>query len=243
MGVHVAATLTGDGRVNDIRSCHGVKLNVVQCSGSMMHIAKWMKDTYGIPFIRASYFGIEDVSRALYDVAEFFGDDTVVERTRDLVRQEVKAILPQLSLWRSALEGRKAAIYTGGAFKAFSLVRSLRTLGVKTVIVGSQTGNQEDYELLRELCDEGTVLIDDTNPLELQKFIRETGADLLIGGVKERPIAHKLGLGFCDHNHERKLPLAGFEGMVHFGREVYASLQSPVWHLTYRSSGPCKEVS
>ena len=28
--------------------------------------------------------------------------------------------------------------------------------------------------------------------------------DLFIGGVKERPIAYKLGVGFCDHNHERK---------------------------------------
>ena len=38
---------------------------------------------------------------------------------------------------------------------------------MKTVLVGSQTGNHEDYELLRELCDEGTILVDDTKPLEL----------------------------------------------------------------------------
>jgi len=51
----------------------------------------------------------------------------------------------------------------------------------------------------------------------------------LIGGVKERPIAYKLGIAFCDHNHERKIPLAGFEGMVNFCREVYSSVLSPVW--------------
>ena len=72
-----------------------------------------------------------------------------------------------------ALESRRAAVYTGGAFKAFSLVRSLRTLGMQTVLVGSQTGNREDYELLRELCDEGTILVDDTNPLELSRFSRK----------------------------------------------------------------------
>ena len=44
---------------------------------------------------------------------------------------------------------------------------------MKTVMVGSQTGNREDYELLRELCDEGTILVDDTNPLELAAFIKE----------------------------------------------------------------------
>ena len=52
-----------------------------------------------------------------------------------------------------------------------------------------------------------------------------------IGGVKERPIAYKLGLGVCDYNHERREPLAGFLGMLNFAREVYASVGSPVWQF------------
>jgi nitrogenase molybdenum-cofactor synthesis protein NifE len=40
MGVQVVATITGDGRVDDIRRAHGAALNLVQCSGSMMHLAK-----------------------------------------------------------------------------------------------------------------------------------------------------------------------------------------------------------
>ncbi len=105
---------------------------------------------------------------------------------------------------------------------------------MKTVLVGSQTGNREDYELLRDLCDEGTILVDDTNPLELSRFVQEKEVDLFIGGVKERPIAYKLGIGFCDHNHERKVALAGFEGMLNFAREVHSSVMSPVWKLVPR---------
>ncbi|HEX8994264.1 MAG TPA: nitrogenase iron-molybdenum cofactor biosynthesis protein NifE, partial [Candidatus Paceibacterota bacterium] len=41
--------------------------------------------------------------------------------------------------------------------------------------------------------------------------------------------AYKMGIAFCDHNHERKIPLAGFEGMLNFAKEVHASLMSPVW--------------
>jgi nitrogenase molybdenum-cofactor synthesis protein NifE len=67
--------------------------------------------------------------------------------------------------------------------------------------------------------------------VEIARFVQETGADLLIGGVKERPIAFKLGLAFVDHNHERKTPLAGFEGALNFAHEVYASVCSPVWKL------------
>ena len=229
MGIEVTSCITGDGRVDEIGRAHKAKLNVVQCSGSMSYLAKMMKETYGIPFIRVSYFGIEDMSSALYDVANFFDNKEIIEKTQKVVLEEVSSLLPQLESFRRDLEGKKAAIYVGGSFKAFSLVKALRHLGIQTVVVGSQTGTQEDYNYLKEITEEGTIICDDTNPLELSKFILEKGADLLIGGVKERPIAYKMGIAFCDHNHERKEALAGFEGMLNFSREVHSSIMSPVW--------------
>lgn len=234
MGIEVVATITGDGRVDAIRRCHGAKLNLVQCSGSMTHLAKKMQSEYGVPFKRVSFFGIEDMSAALYDVAKFFGSEELMEKARSVVREEVGKIYPQLRAWRDDLKGKKAAIYVGGAFKAFSLVRALRTLGMRTALVGTQTGDAEDYNTLREMCDPGTIIVDDSNPIELAKFCLEQDVDLFIGGVKERPIAYKLGIGFCDHNHERKECLAGFVGMANFGREVHASVMSPVWNFVPR---------
>jgi nitrogenase molybdenum-cofactor synthesis protein NifE len=232
MGIQVAACLTGDGRVADIGRAHRAGLNVVRCSGSMTYLAKMMKEAYGIPFIRVSYFGIEDMSKALYDVAEFFGDEDILRRAQDLVRGEVSGLLPRLAEYRKDLEGKKAAVYVGGSFKAFSLVKALRHLGMQTVVAGSQTGAPEDYEYLKQITDTGTIICDDTNPLELSGFILEKGADLLIGGVKERPIAYKMGIGFCDHNHERKEALAGYAGMLNFAREVHRSVTSPVWRYS-----------
>jgi nitrogenase molybdenum-cofactor synthesis protein NifE len=234
LGVQVISTITGDGRVDDIRKAHGAKLNVVQCSGSMMTLAQLMQEKYNIPYIRVSYFGIEDMTKALYDVVAKLGDRAMMDMAQNLIQEEVAAIMPEIRCLRSKLEGAKALIYTGGAFKVFSLVRSLRTLGMKTVVAGSQTGDKEDYQQLRDLCDDGTVLLDDTNPLELAKYIQEKDVDLVIGGVKERPIAYKLGVGFCDHNHERKICLAGYSGMLNFAREVHTSVCSPVWALTPR---------
>jgi nitrogenase molybdenum-cofactor synthesis protein NifE len=234
MGIQVVSTITGDGRVDDIRRAHGAKLNVVQCSGSMVHLAKDMQEKYGIPYIHVSYFGIGDMSRALYDVAEFFKDSDILERTRNLVREEIGRVTPELMRYRRDLQGKKAGVYTGGAFKAFSLVESLRLLGIRTAFVGSQTGSPDDYKRLEEFCDEGTIIVDDANIMELVRFTQETDIDLFIGGVKERPVAYKLGIGFCDHNHERKLSLAGFEGMLNFAREVHMSIMSPVWKLIDR---------
>jgi nitrogenase molybdenum-cofactor synthesis protein NifE len=230
----VVATITGDGRVDDIRRCHGAKLNLVQCAGSMTHLAKKMRDEHGIPFLKVSFFGLEDMSAALYDTAKHFGDPAVLERATEIVRDEVERVYPELRRYKEKLIGKKAAIYVGGAFKAFSLVRALRTLGMTTAIVGTQTGDQDDYAQLREMCDAGTVIVDDSNPLELAKFCLEKDVDLFIGGVKERPIAYKLGIGFCDHNHERKEALAGYVGMLNFAREVYASCCSPVWQYMPR---------
>lgn len=235
IGIEVVSCITGDARVNDIRRCHGAKLNLVQCSGSMTHLAKMLERDHGIPLKRVSFFGIEDMSAALYDAASFFSQDpSIMERAKKLVAEEVATIYPKLREYRKKLEGKKAAVYVGGAFKAFSLVRALKMLGMETAVVGSQTGGEDDYAKLQEMCDPGTVIIDDSNPLELTKFCLEKDVDLFIGGVKERPIAHKLGIGFCDHNHERKEPLAGFIGMLNFAREVYSTVASPVWQFAPR---------
>ena len=86
MGVEVVSCITGDGRVDDIRRAHGAALNVVQCSGSMTHLAKSLKEKWGTPFIRVSYFGIEDMAQSLYDVARFFKDPAIMQRTQELVR-------------------------------------------------------------------------------------------------------------------------------------------------------------
>lgn len=237
IGIEVVATLTGDGRVDDVRRCHGAALNLVQCSGSMTHLAHKLRVVHGIPMKRVSYFGFEDTANAIYAAAEHFGDPQLMEKAQALVQEEIAKYAPQIRAYRKRLRGKKAALYVGGAFKAFSLVTALRTLGMQTVLAGTQTGSADDYAQLREICDPGTVIVDDSNPLELAKFIKEKDPDLFIGGVKERPIAYKMGVAFCDHNHERKIPLAGFEGMLNFAQEVADSVLNPIWKLVPRRAG------
>jgi nitrogenase molybdenum-cofactor synthesis protein NifE len=234
MGVEVVSVLTGDGRVDEISRAHGASLNVVQCAGSMTPLAEAMKERYGIPYIRVSFFGIEDTSDALYRTAKLVGGEETLAATQQLVSEEVKRILPELRVIKQRLAGKKAALYVGGAFKAFSLVRALRQLGVAVVLAGTQTGQGDEYSELQATCDEDTIIVDDTNPLELATFLIEKDVDVFIGGVKERPIAYKLGIGFCDHNHERKIPLAGFEGALAFACEICATATSPVWNLMPR---------
>lgn len=236
IGITVVANITGDGRVDDIRRCHGASLNVVQCSGATMHLANMMEKEYGIPSIRVSYFGIEDMADSIYAVADYFNDEEMKKKAQEVIRHELAEVYPKLQEYKKALQGKKAAIYVGGAFKAFSLVKAFRLLGMDVVMVGSQTGTESEYRELQEITDEGTIIADDSNPLELSSFLKEKDVDIFVGGVKERPIAYKLGVAFCDHNHERKEALAGFTGMLNFAQEVYSSVLSPVWKFMPRQT-------
>lgn len=232
LGINVVSQITGDAKCEELQKADGASLNIVQCAGSMTYLAKRMEKEMGVPFIKVSFMGIEDTMISLINVANALGDKEIIKRTLAFVEKERANLGNVLEKYRKKLEGKKAAIYVGGGFKAISLIKQFEELGMETVVVGTQTGKKDDYEVIGNLVKPGTVILDDANPYELEKFMNEKGADVLVGGVKERPLAYKLGIAFCDHNHERKHPLAGFEGAVNFAKEINLTINSPVWKYT-----------
>jgi len=236
IGIPVVSTITGDASYDNLIKAPSAQLNIVQCAGSMTYLAKKMEQEMGIPFIKISFFGIEDTTQSLIRIAEALGNEENIRKAKSFTQSQTEKIKSFTEKYRKNLEGKKAAIYVGGGFKAISLIRQFNEIGIETVVVGTQTGKAEDYELIASLVGENAVIIDDTNPAELETFIKEKGAHILVGGVKERPLAYKLGIAFCDHNHERKHALAGYEGVMNFIREINLSLNSPVWEYTNKFS-------
>lgn len=232
IGINVNVVFTGDSRYDELKKASQACLNIIQCAGSMTYLASRMEEIYGIPYLRVSFLGVEDTIGSLTSLANFFKDPIIQERTEKLIWREANVVLPILEEYKQKLAGLKAAIYVGGGFKAISLIKQFREIGIETVMVGTQTGQQDDYNQIIDLVGDGTVVLDDANPAELEKFMKEQGANMLVGGVKERPLAYKLGIAFIDHNHDRKHPLSGFEGAVEFAEEVYSTVCSPVWQYT-----------
>ncbi len=232
IGIPVNTVFTGDSTYESIRGAGRARLNIMQCAGSMNYLAGKMEEQFGIPCLQVSFVGLTDTADSLRRVAAFLGDEKICWRAEELIARESEKVKPLIREYRRKMKGKKAAIYVGGGFKAISLVRQFGELGIDVVMVGTQTGRKEEYETLFDLASEGTVILDDANPSELEKFMVEEGADLLVGGVKERPLAYKLGVAFIDHNHDRKHPLSGFTGAVNFAGEVYTTLFSPVWKFT-----------
>jgi nitrogenase molybdenum-cofactor synthesis protein NifE len=237
MGLEVVATLTGDARVAEIERSHTAQLNLVQCSGSMTYLAKMMEEKYGIPYRRISFFGLQDMAAALRTAAQFFASPNLGRRAEEIILRETMRVMPQIEAYRAGVQGKKAAIYMGGAAKAVSLVRAFQELGMEVVIIGTQTGDRDDYRNIAYIVKSGTVIIDDANPLELKELLVKQKADLLVAGVKERFLAYKMGIAFCDFNHDRTTSFEGYMGMKNFAREVCITINSPVWQLpTKRAS-------
>jgi nitrogenase molybdenum-cofactor synthesis protein NifE len=229
IGVPVHATVTGDASYETLTTAPRAALNIVQCAGSMIYLAERMQEELGVPYERVSFFGVEDTTDSLLRVARLVGGPDAEERARAFCARRAREIRPVVEAYRPHLEGKRAAIYVGGGFKAISLIRQFQSMGMDPVVVGTQTGRPEDYEVIRSLVSADCVVLDDANPAELEAFMKLKGADILVGGVKERPLAYKLGVAFCDHNHERRHALAGFEGVCNFTKEIHDSINSPVW--------------
>ncbi|WP_238457681.1 nitrogenase iron-molybdenum cofactor biosynthesis protein NifE [Desulforamulus ferrireducens] len=230
MGVTVNVAFTGDSSYQRLKKTTSAALNIIQCAGSMMYLAQQLKEQYGIPYFNVSFLGLQDTSDSLRKIAAYFQDEQMQARAEALIKRETERIMPELAWYREKLKGKKAAIYVGGGFKAISLIKQFKEIGIDVVMIGTQTGRREEYETINELVNEGTVILDDASPSELEKFMTEKGTHLLVGGVKERPLAYKLGIAFIDHSHDRKHPLSGFVGAVNLAKEVYATLCSPVWN-------------
>lgn len=237
MGIQINTVFTGDSTSATLKGAANASLNIVQCAGSMNYLAAQLQEQYGIPYMQVSFLGLEDTAKSLRSIADAMGGGEIRAKAEVLIRRETDRVLPHIRKFREKFSGKKAAVYVGGGFKAISLIKQFREIGIEVVMIGTQTGRREEYDTIHELVAEGTVILDDANPAELERFMTSQGAHLLVGGVKERPLAYKLGLAFIDHNHDRKHPLSGYDGAVNFAQEVYSTLCSPVWKYTAVNGG------
>jgi nitrogenase molybdenum-cofactor synthesis protein NifE len=236
MGINIISTLTGDSHVDEIAQAHRAKLNIVQCQKSSNYVAKKMEKKYGIPFIKVNFFGLEQTIISLRDIANFFKDDDMIEKTEKIIRSGLKEVEHKTDVYKKRLNGKTVALYVGGN-KAWSLVRAFEELGMEVMMSGTKNGIKEDYERIKEIVKDGTIIVDDANSTELARLLKKYKPNLLISGAKEKYISLKLGIPFCDFNHDRISAFAGFKGFESFAKEVDASVSSPVFELTRKRLG------
>ena len=155
-----------------------------------------------------------------------------MDRTREIVRTEIGAIMPELNRIKAELAGKRAAIYVGGAFQGVFPDQGPALPGHDR---GAGGFSDPATKVITPHCSRCAMTAPLSwtmpTPWSFPSISLRRRPTCSSAGVKERPIAFKMGIGFCDHNHERKIPLAGFDGMLQFAREVHTSVTSPVWQF------------
>lgn len=231
MGIKVVSVLTGDSCVEDIAKAHYADLNIVQCQKSSNYLARQMEEKYNIPYLKVNFFGIEDTAKSLKVISEFFQDPEMMENAEEIIKTEIAKVRSEISHYKERLTDKRVAVYVGGN-KAWSLIRAFEELGMKVIMTGTQNGLPEDYERIMETVSEGTLVVDDANSMELSRLLQKYQPDLVISGAKEKYMTHKLGIPFCDFNHDRITSFAGFKGFINFAKELDRAVSSPVWKFT-----------
>ena len=236
LGIRVLCTLSGDARFAEVQTMHRAEVNMMVCSKAMLNVARKMEDRYNIPWFEGSFYGITDTSEALRSFAAHLNDKDLVQRTEALIEREEKRIRELLDIWRPRLQGKRVLLYTGGV-KSWSVISALQDLGMKVVATGTKKSTEEDKARIRELMGDDTLMIDDGNPKELLRIVKEYKADILIAGGRNMYTALKARVPFLDINQERDFGYAGYEGMLELVRQLTLTLENPVWEAA-RSKAP-----
>lgn len=239
LGITLQTAITGDANFDDLRSAHRASLNVLICSKSLTNLVRKMEIRYGIPFIEGSFYGIHDTSETLIKIAKALNDLDLLERTQVYVQKKEEETRKTIAGYRKLLENRQAILFTGGV-KTWSMVSTLAELGINILAGGTQNSTPEDFQRMKELMDPSAQIIEDTSSAGFLKIIAEKKPDLIVAGGKTKYLAHKTRTPFLDINHGRKLPYAGYQGMIQFAETLTRTVLSPVWgHL--RREFPPKE--
>ena len=235
LGLRVLCTLSGDARFREVQTMHRAEVNMMVCSKAMINVARKLEESFGTPWFEGSFYGVQDVSRALRDFALLIGDADLVRRTEMLIVREESRAQEALAPWRERLAGRRVLLYTGGV-KSWSIVSALQDLGMQVVATGTRKSTEDDKARIRELMGEDAKMIEDGNPRALIDIVREYNVDILIAGGRNMYTALKARVPFLDINQEREFGYAGYLGMQELARQLALTLESPIWAAVRRPS-------
>lgn len=230
-GVRVLSHITGDAKFEEITWAHRAKLNVVVCSRALINVAKEMESRYGIPYVEVSFFGRTEMAKALRSISAGLRTHNpgIAEVAEKVIEREEKLLDGRLAP-HAHLRGKKAVLYTGGV-KSWSFISALMDLGIGIAAVGTKKSTCEDEEKMRKILGANAPLVEDVTPKNLLKLLRDSRADMLVAGGRNKYLAVKEGYPFIDVNQERHAAYAGYEGLVKIAEDLSNSVKFYARHL------------
>jgi nitrogenase molybdenum-cofactor synthesis protein NifE len=227
IGIRVLSSLSGDGRVGDIRSAHRAKLNVIVCAKSLITLCRKMQENYGIPWISVSFYGKRDTTFAIMEIVKALGDEALIQKAKEVLAQEEAKLEAGLAEYKRLFAGKKAVLNTGGN-KAWSIASGLQDLGIEVVATSIRKSTEDDIAKAREYLGPDGLLMK-APASEQAKAIDERGAHILLAGGRSLYTAIKKKISFIDVNQEKKVSYGGYNGLLNLAKDLKHAFNNPVF--------------
>ena len=232
LGIRILATISGDGRYNDIATAHKARAAIMLCSQALINVARKMEERYGIPFFEGSFYGVSDMSDALRKISALLvrqgGPADLMERAEALIAREEANAWARLEPYKARLKGKRVLLFTGGV-KSWSVVSALQEVGMEIVGTSMRKTTANDREKVKEIMGTDAHMFDELPPREMYRMLRDSQADVMLSGGRSQFVALKAKTPWVEINQERHHALAGYDGIVNLVDEIDKALYNPVW--------------
>ncbi|ACV61912.1 nitrogenase molybdenum-iron protein alpha chain [Desulfofarcimen acetoxidans DSM 771] len=198
LGYHVQTVMTGNGAYEDLKNAHIAQLNLVQCHRSINYIADMLEKKYGTPWLKVNFIGIRSTIESLRNMAMYFGDKELIDKTEEVIARELAEIEPALDKYRKYTNGKTAFCFVGGS-RGHHYQILYEELGIKTLLAGYEFAHRDDYE--------GRVVLPDIKPDADSKNIPDLHVE-----PDERRYRVKIPQERMAELQE-KMPLCNYKGM------------------------------
>jgi nitrogenase molybdenum-cofactor synthesis protein NifE len=232
LGIRIFSCISGDGKYREVAYSHRAKAAMMVCSKAMINVARKMEERYGIPFFEGSFYGIQDSSDSLREIARLLiergAPDELMARTEAVIAREEAKAWASIEPYKPRFAGKKVLLITGGV-KSWSVVAALQEAGLELVGTSVKKSTKEDKERIKELMGQDAHMIDDMTPREMYKMLKDAKADIMLSGGKSQFVALKAAMPWLDINQERSHAYMGYVGMAKLMEEIDKALFNPVW--------------
>ncbi|KRR04721.1 nitrogenase iron-molybdenum cofactor biosynthesis protein NifE [Bradyrhizobium valentinum] len=245
LGIRILSCISGDGKYREVASSHRARVAMMVCSKAMINVARKMEERYGIPFFEGSFYGIQDSSDSLREIARLLVErgapSELIERTEAVIAREEARALAAIERYKPRFAGKRALLITGGV-KSWSVVAALQEAGLELVGTSVKKSTKQDKERIKELMGQDAHMIEDMTPREIYKMLKDAKADIMLSGGKSQFVALKAAMPWLDINQERCHAYMGYIGMVKLVEEIDKALFNPIWEQLRRPV-PWEEVA
>ncbi|WP_457755493.1 nitrogenase component 1 [Thermodesulfatator indicus] len=226
LGIKVHVSLTGEATWSKIETMAKASLNLMFCGATAENFCREMKRTFGIPFMKVSFYGFKSTSASLRKIAAFF--DIPEEKVEKVIAEGEKWALSKIFPWRKYFYGKKALIVLG-TYRLGPQGKMLKELGLEVVAAASIFGRLDDHV---EAYSVTSRVTDDPGDCEVEEALKLLRPDIVLTNARDQWRPVKFGIPVLSFPQPKERgPYAGYKGMVNFARDLYRCLRAPVWQL------------